>query len=390
MNILHNVSDIKNYIALALAFVTAITFCPPTALAATSFTQINLVTDDQAVNAAQFSDVNLKNAWGVAYSPTGPFWISNNGSGVSTIYNVNSSTNATSKLGLTVSIPGNGNVTGQAFNGNSASFNGDIFLFVSEDGTVSGWRGALGTTAEVLATATPNNLYTGVTTASVNGSSYLYAANFKSGAIDIMKGSPGATDLNGSFTDPNLPSGYAPFNIQTLGDKLYVTYALQDNTSADEVVGPGLGLVSIFDFQGNFLERLASQGTLNVPWGLAIAPSSFGEFAGNLLVGNFGDGTINAYNLATHSYEGQLKGSNGQPLSIEGLWALMIGNGGQAGNSQAIYFTAGPNNEAHGLFGSISAVPLPAAFWLFGSGLFGLILFGKRRLSQNNLLKVLG
>jgi len=381
MKILKNSLPHDSHTKIAMFLFATLSFVPQLA-AATSFSQLNLVTDDQTANSAQITDPALVNAWGLSYSPTGPFWVSDNGTHVSTIYSVNPTTNATIKQGLTVSIPGAGNVTGQVFNSNSANaFNQDLFLFVSEDGTISGWRSNLGTSAETLATGSSANIYKGVAEAAVSGNNYLYAANFKSGAIDVFKGTStglGTSDLAGSFTDPNLPNGYAPFNIQNLNDKLYVTYAEQDPNSPDEVAGAGKGLVSIFDTQGNFIERLASQGTLNAPWGLVIAPSSFGEFAGDLLVGNFGDGTINAFNLTNNHFDGQLKGSNGQPLSIDGLWALTLGNGGNAGSSQSIYFSAGPNEEAHGLFGTIAVVPIPSALWLFSSALVGVNVFDRR------------
>lgn len=381
MKILKNSLPHDSHTKIAMFLFATLSFVPQLA-AAISFSQLNLVTDDQSANPAQITDPALVNAWGLSYSPTGPFWVSDNGTHVSTIYNVNPATNITTKAGLTVTIPGAGNVTGQVFNSNSANaFNQDLFLFVSEDGTISGWRSNLGTSAETLATGSSANIYKGVAEAAVSGNNYLYAANFKSGTIDVFKGTStglGTSDLAGSFTDPNLPNGYAPFNIQNLNDKLYVTYAEQDPNSPDEVAGAGKGLVSIFDTQGNFIERLASQGTLNAPWGLAIAPSSFGEFAGDLLVGNFGDGTINAFNLTNNHFDGQLKGSNRQPLSIDGLWALTLGNGGNAGSSQSIYFSAGPNEEAHGLFGAIAVVPIPSALWLFGSALVGVNVFGRR------------
>ena len=373
----------KSYNSLTLPIIATLAMSSAVANAATTFDLTNLVSDNPSVNA-KVTDPNLVNAWGISFSPTSAFWISDNSKGVSTIYNVNPATNATTKVGLTVTIPGAGSVTGQVFNsnasaanGNTVGFNGDPFLFVSEDGTVSGWRGALGTTAETFAPAS-NAIYKGVAEASVGGHGYLYAANFHSGAIDVINGDAAAPALSGNFTDPNLPSGYAPFNIQDLNGKLYVTYAQQTPGSGDETAGPGLGYVSVYDLQGNFLERIASQGSLDAPWGLAIAPSSFGEYAGDLLVGNFGDGTINAFNLITHSFIGQLMGSNGKPLSIDGLWGLSIGNNGGAGSSQTLYFTAGPNGEANGLFGAVSAVPLPPAIWLFGSALVGVRLLGKR------------
>jgi uncharacterized protein (TIGR03118 family) len=342
--------------------------------AGSSFSVTPLVTNNQAANAAQITDSHLVNAWGIAYSAPSPFWVSDNGTGLATLYNVNPITNVTTAQGLVVSIPGDGSVTGQVFN-STAGFNGDRFLFVSEDGTISGWRGAIGTTAEVLQSPSDAN-YKGAALATISGNTYLYAANFHSGAIDILKGTAGAPDLMGRLTDPGIPNGYAPFNIQLLGGKLYVTYALQ-GPGKDEQAGPGLGFVSVFDTQGNFLGRVGSNGALNAPWGLAIAPASFGSFAGDLLVGNFGDGTINAFDLSTDNFVGQLKGTNGQPLVIDGLWGLTPGNDTAAGNSNSIYFSAGPQDESNGLFGVINAVPEPSSMVL---ALFavGFVIAGQR------------
>jgi uncharacterized protein (TIGR03118 family) len=323
------------------------------------YQQVNLVTDDQSANSAIIQDPNLVNAWGVSFSGSSPFWVSDNGAGVSTLYSVNPVTDQPSIVNLVVNTGGAGNPTGQAFNPQAAggAFNHDAFLFVAEDGTISGWRGALGTTAEILQLGSAANVYKGTTVASTGGHEYLYAANFRAGSIDILKGDAAAPGLAGNFTDPGLPSGFAPFNIRSLGGKLYVTYAMQDAAKKDDVAGAGLGFVDAFDLQGNFLSRIASQGTLNSPWGLEIAPPEFGPLAGDLLVGNFGDGRINAFDLNGNVFEGQLAESPGHPLTIDGLWALTVGNNGNGGSSDKLYFSAGPDEESHGLFGLVRQVP---------------------------------
>ena len=349
---------------------------------ATLFTVTNLVTDNQGVNAAQIADPKLINAWGISHSAGSPFWVSDNGTGFATLYNVNPATNVTTKQGLEVSIPGAGNVTGQAFANIAGNFNSDTFLFVSEDGTVSGWRNALGTAAETLQLGSTANVYKGTALDVTASGNYLVSANFRAGTIDVLKGTAGAPNLAGNFTDPNLPAGYAPFNIESFGGVLYVTYALQDAAKHDDVAGPGFGFVSAFDAQGNFLSRIASDGSLNSPWGLAIAPSSFGEFAGDLLVGNFGDGRISAYDFGTHAFRGQLLGSNGNPLEIDGLWDLILGNGVSGGSLQSIYFSAGPGDEQHGLFGVIAGpapIPEPATLALFGVALAAIGFLRRRK-----------
>ena len=340
----------------------------------------NLVTDDQLANAAQITDPFLRNAWGISHSSGSPFWVSDNAAGVTTLYQVNPNTNVTTKVilgsppdpsgGVVIPPVGSGTPTGQAFNVvGGSSFNGNLFLFVSEDGTISGWRGALGTTAEVLQTANDANVYKGTTQISTGGHGYLLSANFRAGSIDVVKGDAAAPDLTGKFDDPNLPANYAPFNIQVLGGRIYVTYALQDSAKHDDDPGAGHGFVDAFDLQGNFLGRIASMGLLNSPWGLALAPATFIGFAGDLLVGNFGDGTISAFNPdpSTPGFLGELIGTDGKPIAIDGLWALFPGNDGMGGSSQKIYFSAGPNGETNGLFGvlqSVPAVPEPSSIAL--------------------------
>lgn len=278
--------------------------------------------------------------------------------------------NIPTKVNLTVVIPGDGSVTGQVNTSGApgGSFNGDNFLFVSEDGTISGWRGALGDRAEILQTGDPSNVYKGAAFATIGAHSYLLAADFRSGTIDVLKGDPDAPELAGRFEDPGLPSGFAPFNVQNLGGTIFVAYAKQ-GTGGEEETGAGLGFVSQFDLNGNFIGRVASEGPLDAPWGMAIAPDSFGSLGGSLLVGNFGDGRINAYDLGTSTFIDQLRDSSGNPLSIDGLWALTVGNGSRGGSADAIYFTAGPDDETNGLFGVITVVPEPSSAALMATAL---------------------
>src|ERR1017187_1827989 len=329
--------------------------------------QTNLVSDIPGM--ASTFDPNLKNPWGISFNPASPFWISENGSGAAAVYN------GAGKLLLTVPITNDGTPggaplapTGQVFNtGNGAgAFNKDLFVFASEDGIISGWRGGL-TAAEVLFdNSGANSVYKGLAIATVNGNTYLYATDFHNNQINVFPSS-GAPALSGNFTDPTLLAGYAPFDVQVLNGKLYVTYALQKPGAHDDQAGPGNGFLSVFDLNGNFQGRLLSNGKLNSPWGLTIAPSNWGAFGGDLLVGNFGDGKINAYNL-NGVFQGTVSGANGNPLVNDGLWALAVGNG-TVGSASSVYLTAGLNGEADGLFAQIDPVPEPGAFALLGIGL---------------------
>jgi uncharacterized protein (TIGR03118 family) len=335
----------------------------------------NLVSNQ--IGVAPNRDPNLVNAWGLASSASSPFWVGDNGAGKSTVYNSSGTPNAA----ILVTIPGDGTVTGVTATG-SGGFNGDAFLFASEDGTVSGWRAALGLmgTAEVLQLASPANEYKGITYGSTGGFQYAYLANFGTGAIDVLKGSGGAPNLAGTFTDPGLPAGYAPFNIQNLGGMLYVAYALKNG--ADEQAGPGLGFVTRFDLDGQFQGRIATNGALNAPWGLALAPAGFLNLGGLLLVGNFGDGTIHAYDPTTSGGPiATLTDLSGSPIAIDGLWALRVGNGGQGGSPGVVYFTAGPNGESDGLLGSLTPNPEPGT-WLSGGAVVLLALWRRSRRSR--------
>jgi uncharacterized protein (TIGR03118 family) len=258
------------------------------------------------------------------------------------------------KQSLEVSIPGEGNLTGQVFN-STTNFHGDIFLFVSEDGTISGWRGALGTTAEILATRS-NAIYKATTLASVAGATFLLAANFSEGTVDVYDGE---ANLVGQLADPHAPDGYAPFNVQSIEGVIFVTFAKQNPGSGDDVAGPGHGLIDVLDLQTQTFHRFVTGSdagghfrAINSPWGVALAPSTFGKHANQLLVGNFGSGTIMTFDEKGH-FKGFLNSRPGMPVVINGLWALKFGNGGRGGVPGTLYFSAGPDGESHGLFGSL-------------------------------------
>jgi uncharacterized protein (TIGR03118 family) len=382
--------------------------------------QTNLVSDLPGV--AQVLDPNLVNPWGISESGNSPFWISDNNAGVSTLYNVPGANNTPVSINpLVVSIPTPGNPlgtsgtpTGTVFNldgGATGGFqvsgvdkNGNpitasaVFLFATEDGTLVGWNPAVnpmgfdpakaGTYGIIAVDNSGNNftepnpamqtgaVYKGMTTASTaapgapifasdpNTMTALYAANFRSGKVDVFDSNFKPVALPaGAFADPNLPKGYAPFNVQVLDSKVYVTYALQDANKHDDVGGQGHGFVDVFNLDGTpglpgGKERLVSRGPLDSPWGVAIAPSSFGNIANDLLVGNFKSGLIDIFNPATGQFLGNLKDSDGEPIHIDGLWSLKVGNGGGGGGGDAntVYFTAGLDHEMHGLFGSLAPV----------------------------------
>jgi len=327
-----------------------------------AYYQQNLVSDLPGV--ADSTDTNLVNPWGLAFSAAGPFWLSDNRTGLSTLYNSNGIPQA---LVVTVPTPPGATSpatpTGIIFNSSTnftvAASAPAHFIFATEDGTISGWNS--GTNAVLKVNNSSSAVYKGLAFGSSNGSNYIYAANFFAGTIDVFDGNYNAVTLAGSFVDPSIPAGFAPFNIQNIGGQLYVTYAMQDATKHHDIAGPGNGYVNVFDTSGNFIQRLISQGALNSPWGLAKAPAGFGPFAGALLVGNFGNARINAFDPSTGAALGTLNGPSGNPISIVGLWALAVGNGGSGGDAHTVYFTAGipglGNVQDHGLFGSLTALP---------------------------------
>jgi uncharacterized protein (TIGR03118 family) len=334
--------------ASALALATA-----PAALAGNDHGNVykkrNLVSDIDGV--ARITDPNLVNPWGLAFGPATPAWVADNGTDVSTLYRGGIRRSIPVTLPLVVGIPG-GAPTGTVYNPTGGfKVNGAParFIFDSEAGTITAW--ASGTQAVTEAT-TPGAIYKGLAIAAKGGATFLYAANFHAGTIDVFNDAFTPVPMSGAFVDPNLPAGFAPFNIQEIAGRLVVAYAQQDADAEDEVAGPGLGYVDVFDTSGHLLRRLISQGELNAPWGLAVAPRHFGRFSGDLLVGNFGDGAINAYNPRTGNFRGTLMNKDGNPIAINGLWALRFGNG-VIGTPQTLLFTAGIADEDHGLFGEI-------------------------------------
>jgi uncharacterized protein (TIGR03118 family) len=321
------------------------------------YRQVNLVSDLAGIAVVQ--DTSLVNAWGMSFSGTSPFWVSANGTGKALLYSVTNDAGGmahVSKVGLEVSIPGEGNPTGQVFN-NAGGLNGDVFIFASEDGTISGWRPALGTAAEVL-TNRATAIYKGLALVTNGPTPMLLAANFGERTLD-------AYDLNanliGQFSDSHAPSDYAPFNVQSLAGHVFVTFA-KTSGGTDDVPGPGHGLIDVFNPTTGRFHRFATGSDagghlreINSPWGLAIAPRGFGEHKDKLVVGNFGSGTIMSFE-ADGDFQGLLRGVNHRPIVIEGLWGLAFGNGGRAGVPGTLYFAAGPGGEGHGLIGSLETV----------------------------------
>jgi len=330
-----------------------------------TYDQHNLVSDVSGL--ADHTDPNLVNPWGVAYGPATPFWIAANHTGVSVIYDSNG---VQTRTAVTVPTAAGGmppaSPTGIVFNTTTDFIVGPNqpakYIFATEDGTISAW--SAGAAAILKADLSASGaVYKGL--ALIAGvSSRLYAANFSAGRIDVFDAGFNPVTLAGAFADPNLPTGFAPFDIQNIGGRLYVTYALREAAGLDDVPGPGNGYVNVFDPNGLLLMRLASGGPLNSPWGLVLAPAGFGAFGGALLIGNFGDGHINAFNPATGEWLGALENAKGEPIVIEGLWGLTFGNGGKAGDPHRLYFTAGiahgGNVEGHGLFGSLAPTALAA------------------------------
>jgi uncharacterized protein (TIGR03118 family) len=344
----------------------------PASAHTSAYRQINLVSDQHG--KARLTDPDLVNAWGLAASPGtnaspgSPLWVADNGTDKATLY-AGKTPVSVSKVGLVVHVTGAA-PTGQVFNPDTSAFvvrdnkghsGASMFIFDTENGTIDGWNPVVGakggnpsTVTEVAHNRGAKAVYKGLALAEAsNGKPHLYATNFHSGRIEVYNRHFKRVTLpGGKFVDPNLPAGYAPFGIAELGGELYVTFAKQDAMRHDDVAGRGHGFVDVFTNDGAFVHRLVSRGALDSPWGLAQAPTGFGQFSGDLLVGNFGNGHINVYDPATGAHLGQLRRANGGPIVIDGLWALMFGNGNAAKTSELV-FSAGPDGEAHGLLGKI-------------------------------------
>jgi uncharacterized protein (TIGR03118 family) len=328
---------------------------PTTPVLSTSYAESKLVADDASLGATTV-DANLVNPWGIAFSSGGTLWVSDNGTSLSTLYN-----GTGGKLGLEVTIPmaggsPGGKPTGQVFNPTTDfPINGGskaLFIFAGEDGTISAWNQAAGTNAQIVADRSANNaVYKGLAMASNGGANFLYATNFKGSSIDIF-------DKNftyvSSFTDTSVPAGYGPFGIHTINGLLYVTFAKKkapDNE--DDEAGVGNGYVDIFNPDGSLVKRFVSNGRLNSPWAVVAAPADFGSAGGDILIGNFGDGLIGAYDATSGAFRGFLHDSNNASLTIPGLWDLEFGVGSAPATN--LYFTSGPDEEKHGLLGTLTA-----------------------------------
>lgn len=314
--------------------------------------------------AADFTDPNLVNGWGVAFNPNGFVWVSAADSGKSVLYN-----GAGQPQALVVTVPGPtgepGHPTGIVFSGgtdfvvsNGSTVGPARFIFATEDGTIAGW--APNVNVNNAFTAVNNSAlgasYKGLALSGNGASHLLYATDFHNGRIDVFDGNFKPVQVPGGFVDPRLPRGFAPFGIQAINGDLYVTYGLQDPTASEEVKGQGLGIVNVFDPEGYLVRRLVTRGALNAPWGLALAPASFGQFGGALLVGNFGDGYINAYGPRSGRFLGALRGSDRKRLHVDGLWGMQFGNGILQQPANALFYAAGPADESGGAYGVITAV----------------------------------
>jgi len=346
--------------------VPALSLAIASAAVAQPYRVTDLVSD---TGGAAHTDTALVNAWGIAFNPQGFVWVADNGTGKSTLYN---------GLGvpqsLIVSIPSvtnsedPGSPTGIVFTGGDdfvvtqGSASGPArFIFATENGSISAWSPQVDMTHAIIMVddSDENNIYKGLAVAPVGNSHRLYATDFHNNRVEVYDGSFGSIEVPGHFADPTIPPRFAPFGIQTIGDRIYVTYAMQDANAEDEIDGPGLGYVNAFTVDGFRIARIASRGELNAPWGIALAPQHFGQHSNELLIGNFGDGRINAFSshrsfvgVTTYRSEGPLR-ARGHAITIDGLWGIAFGNGLQNQPRDTLFFAAGPQHEGHGLYGRI-------------------------------------
>lgn len=359
--------------------VLAVSLLLSTFAFAQHYTQTNLLTDGVTVTPAptQTPDAHLKNPWGLARSASSPWWVSDNNDGSSVLLNATGGVINLNPNGI-VGVPNApsqdppGTPTGIVFNGHSTAFlltpgtagTAAAFIFVTEDGTIQGWNPAVNKASAVIVLdhSKPKDpddgaVYKGATIAEFRGNPYLYVANFRSGRVEVYDSTFKRVRMSEeSFDDDCIRRGFAPFNVQAIGTNIYVTFAKQDAEKHDDVAGAGLGFVDVFSPSGRLLRRLQHGPWLNSPWGVAMAPGEFGEFSHSLLVGNFGSGQIAAYNPVTGGFLGMVENPDNSILTIEGLWALSFGNGGTAGPATTLFFTAGPNDETDGVFGTLTPV----------------------------------
>ena len=373
-----------------LTIVFALAVLVPNIAKAQHYTQTNLVSDTSSIKAA-VTDPNLKNPWGLTRSPGGsPWWVGNNNSGTSTLYDgtgtppnsfpdphpdsngngINSPFNNFVMVPPPGFAPGTASTpTGVVFNGSPADFQvapgkQAIFIFATEDGTISGWNPGANVTNAVLMVDNSDKgsahsaVYKGMTSGEINGKKFLYVTNFRSGRVEVYDTNFHRVHLGeDAFDDDSIPRDFAPFNIQNIGGSLFVTYAKQDGPRHDPVGGDGFGFVDIFSTTGKFQGRLEHGDWFNAPWGVVWTPRDFGEFSNVILVGNFRSGWIAAFNGFTKKFIGFMRNDKDNSLVfIDGLWSLTFGNNGSAGSSTTLFFTAGPNSEQDGLFGTLTPV----------------------------------